>query len=84
MNVVLVFSKSCVNVVCISEIQFFLTVRHFDKYNFLATASVSNVVLMRNSELSEGIEVLDAQNNVVGVSKVAAAQVNMERKKILF
>ncbi|KAK3758994.1 hypothetical protein RRG08_005620 [Elysia crispata] len=37
-----------------------------------ATASTCNVLLMRNNELSEGIEVLDKQGNVVGTSQVAA------------
>ncbi|GFR82787.1 sideroflexin [Elysia marginata] len=37
-----------------------------------ATASTCNVLLMRNSELSEGIEVLDKQGNTVGTSQVAA------------
>lgn len=39
---------------------------------FPAVASTCNVVLMRNNELSEGIEVVDEQNNVLGTSKVAA------------
>ena len=40
-----------------------------------ATASTCNVVLMRNSELAEGIEVFDKLNNVIGSSKVAAKKV---------
>lgn len=40
-----------------------------------ATANVCNVVLMRHSELSEGISVLDGSGNVVGTSKVAARHV---------
>ncbi|RUS76439.1 hypothetical protein EGW08_015808 [Elysia chlorotica] len=37
-----------------------------------ATASTCNVLLMRNSELSEGVQVLDNRGNVVGTSQVAA------------
>lgn len=40
-----------------------------------ATASTCNVVLMRNSELVEGIEVFDRNQKVVGTSKVAAKKV---------
>lgn len=40
-----------------------------------ASANVCNVVLMRHSELSEGISVLDDGGNVVGTSKVAARHV---------
>ena len=40
-----------------------------------ATASTFNVILMRNNELNEGIDVVDDQNNVVGTSKVAAKKV---------
>lgn len=40
-----------------------------------ATASTCNVLLMRNSELSEGIIVFDKDENVVGSSKVAAKKV---------
>jgi len=35
---------------------------------------VCNVVLMRHTELSTGIEVVDSQNQVVGVSKIAAGK----------
>ena len=34
-----------------------------------------NVFLMRNSELSEGIAVMDHDRNVVGTSKIAAKKV---------
>lgn len=37
-----------------------------------ATASTCNVLLMRNSELWEGIEVLDKHGNTVGTSQAAA------------
>ena len=42
---------------------------------FLATASVSNLVFMRNGELSSGIEVFDSNNEVVGTSQLAAKEV---------
>ena len=41
-----------------------------------ASANVCNVVLMRHSELSEGINVLDDKGNVVGTSKMAAKRVS--------
>jgi len=44
---------------------------------FTATASTCNVVLMRNSELSEGIEVMNSSNKVIGTSKVAAKKVQV-------
>ena len=40
----------------------------------LAVASVCNVILMRHSELFTGIEVMDSDDKVVGVSKTAAAK----------
>lgn len=40
-----------------------------------ASANVCNVVLMRHSELWEGINVLDDSGNVVGTSRVAARHV---------
>ena len=43
-----------------------------------ATASTCNVVLMRNSELSEGIDVYDKADKVVGTSKVAAKKALIE------
>lgn len=42
---------------------------------FTASANVCNVVLMRHSELSEGISVLDINGNVVGTSRAAARHV---------
>ena len=42
-----------------------------------ASANICNVMLMRNSELTEGIAVMDSQNNVVGTSKVAAKKVSV-------
>ena len=42
-----------------------------------ASANICNVMLMRNSELTEGIAVMDSQNNVVGTSKVSAKKVSV-------
>lgn len=41
-----------------------------------ASANVCNVALMRHNELSEGIDVLDANGNVVGSSRIAAKHVS--------
>ena len=49
-------------------------IQRFVPFPAVAVASVSNVVLMRHSELFTGIEVSDSQDNVVGVSKVAAGK----------
>lgn len=49
-----------------------LLVQRFIPFPAVATANVCNVVLMRHSELSEGVSVLDDDGNVVGTSKVAA------------
>ncbi|XP_056141820.1 sideroflexin-5b isoform X2 [Lampris incognitus] len=38
----------------------------------VASANICNVALMRHNELSEGVDVLDTNGNVVGSSKVAA------------
>lgn len=43
---------------------------------FAASANVCNVALMRHSELSEGIDVLDSNGNVVGSSRIAAKHVS--------
>uniref|UniRef100_A0A0B7A4M3 Sidoreflexin n=1 Tax=Arion vulgaris TaxID=1028688 RepID=A0A0B7A4M3_9EUPU len=47
-------------------------IQRFVPFPAVATASTCNVLLMRNSELYEGIEVVDKSNKVVGTSKVAA------------
>uniref|UniRef100_A0AAV2JFR7 Sidoreflexin n=1 Tax=Knipowitschia caucasica TaxID=637954 RepID=A0AAV2JFR7_KNICA len=47
-------------------------VQRFVPFPAVASANVCNVVLMRWSELSEGISVLDQSGNVVGTSRVAA------------
>lgn len=44
---------------------------------FTASANICNVVLMRHSELSEGVVVFDDEGNVVGTSKKAARLVNI-------
>jgi hypothetical protein len=41
-----------------------------------ASANICNVGLMRHNELSEGIDVLDGNGNVVGSSKIAAKHVS--------
>ena len=45
--------------------------------NVTATASVCNVILMRNGELSTGIEVFDSQERVIGTSRAAARKVTL-------
>lgn len=54
-----------------------MLIQRFVPFPAVATASTCNVILMRNNELSEGIEVFDANNKNVGTSLVAA-------KKALF
>ncbi|XP_055885994.1 sideroflexin-5-like isoform X1 [Biomphalaria glabrata] len=49
-----------------------MLIQRFVPFPAVATASTCNVLLMRNSELYEGIEVVDKENKVVGTSKVAA------------
>uniref|UniRef100_A0A672IAS4 Sidoreflexin n=1 Tax=Salarias fasciatus TaxID=181472 RepID=A0A672IAS4_SALFA len=44
----------------------------------VASANICNVGLMRHNELSEGIDVLDGNGNVVGSSKIAARHAIME------
>uniref|UniRef100_A0A8C6T8Y8 Sideroflexin 5a n=1 Tax=Neogobius melanostomus TaxID=47308 RepID=A0A8C6T8Y8_9GOBI len=55
-----------------------LLVQRFVPFPAVASANVCNVVLMRKSELSEGISVLDKSGNVVGTSKVAAKYALLE------
>ncbi|XP_072314492.1 sideroflexin-5a [Eucyclogobius newberryi] len=55
-----------------------LLVQRFVPFPAVASANVCNVVLMRGSELSEGINVLDKNGNVVGTSKVAAKHALLE------
>lgn len=42
-----------------------------------ASANICNVALMRHNELSEGIDVLDQNGNVVGSSRIAAKHVSI-------
>ena len=55
---------------------FFKTIIKFIAH--LAAASTCNVILMRNNELSEGIEVYDKNEKVIGTSKIAAKKVCIE------
>ncbi|KAM4625106.1 sideroflexin-5a isoform 2-T2 [Polymixia lowei] len=55
-----------------------LLVQRFIPFPAVASANVCNVVLMRHSELSEGISVLDSDGNVVGTSKLAARHALLE------
>ncbi|XP_064200321.1 sideroflexin-5b isoform X1 [Anguilla rostrata] len=49
-----------------------LLVQRFIPFPAVAGANICNVGLMRHSELTEGIDVLDANGKVVGSSKIAA------------
>ncbi|XP_046556395.1 sideroflexin-5-like [Haliotis rubra] len=49
-----------------------LLIKKFIPFPAVATASTCNVLLMRNFELSEGIEVFDQNEKMVGTSKIAA------------
>lgn len=49
-----------------------LLIQRFVPFPAVASANICNVMLMRNNELSEGIEVMDKNHNVVGTSKIAA------------
>ncbi|XP_035761770.1 sideroflexin-5a [Neolamprologus brichardi] len=68
-------SKSCVDL-CLVAVARFPLKKHSSV--FTASANVCNVVLMRHSELSEGISVLDNNGNVVGTSRVAARHALLE------
>lgn len=46
----------------------------------VASASVLNVILMRNSELSDGIEVVNKDGEPLGNSVVAARKVNIDNE----
>ncbi|OXB63015.1 hypothetical protein ASZ78_003110 [Callipepla squamata] len=43
-----------------------------------ASANICNVVLMRHTELEEGIDVLDNNGNIVGSSRIAAKHALLE------
>ncbi|XP_053290013.1 sideroflexin-5a isoform X1 [Pleuronectes platessa] len=55
-----------------------LLVQRFIPFPAVASANICNVLLMRHSELSEGISVLDDQGDVVGTSRVAARHALLE------
>ncbi|XP_076156580.1 sideroflexin-5a isoform X1 [Alosa pseudoharengus] len=55
-----------------------LLVQRFIPFPAVASANVCNVVLMRYSELKQGISVLDDQGTVVGTSQVAARHAILE------
>ncbi|XP_051931809.1 sideroflexin-5b [Hippocampus zosterae] len=49
-----------------------MIIQRFVPFPAVASANICNVALMRHNELSEGIDVLDANGKVVGSSKIAA------------
>lgn len=49
-----------------------LFIQRFIPFPAVASANICNVALMRHNELSEGIDVLDNNGNVVGSSRIAA------------
>ncbi|OCT96530.1 sideroflexin-5 [Xenopus laevis] len=49
-----------------------LLIQRFVPFPAVASANVCNVVLMRHSELEEGIDVLDSNGHIVGSSRIAA------------
>ncbi|KAL4231548.1 Sideroflexin-5 [Mactra antiquata] len=49
-----------------------MLIQRFVPYPAVASANICNVLLMRNNELTEGIDVMDNNHNVVGTSKIAA------------
>ncbi|MCJ8730698.1 hypothetical protein PDJAM_G00187420 [Pangasius djambal] len=55
-----------------------LLVQRFIPFPAVASANVCNVLLMRHSELSEGISVLDEHGNIVATSKLAARRAVLE------
>ncbi|XP_047202218.1 sideroflexin-5a isoform X2 [Girardinichthys multiradiatus] len=55
-----------------------LLVQRFVPFPAVASANICNVVLMRHTELSDGIDVLDDSGKVVGTSKVAARHALLE------
>ncbi|PVD30616.1 hypothetical protein C0Q70_09889 [Pomacea canaliculata] len=56
-----------------------MLIQRFVPFPAVATASTCNVVLMRNSELVEGIEVFDRNGRVIGTSKAAAKKTALTR-----
>jgi tricarboxylate carrier len=55
-----------------------ILVQRFIPFPAVALASTCNLVLMRYHELFQGIEVLDGEGRVVGVSRVAAKKVTVD------
>ncbi|KAG7461623.1 hypothetical protein MATL_G00193040 [Megalops atlanticus] len=55
-----------------------LMVQRLIPFPAVACANICNVALMRHTELEEGIDVLDANGNVVGSSKIAAKHALIE------
>ncbi|KAK1804414.1 hypothetical protein P4O66_020433 [Electrophorus voltai] len=55
-----------------------LIIQRFIPFPAVASANICNVALMRHNELSEGIDVLDRDGNVVGSSRIAAKHALME------
>ncbi|XP_025056468.1 sideroflexin-5 isoform X4 [Alligator sinensis] len=55
-----------------------LLIQRFVPFPAVASANICNVVLMRHTELEEGIDVLDNNRNVVGSSRIAAKHALLE------
>ena len=70
----------CIHIFIVQRIDLDFRSMRYIKIDIIisATASTCNVVLMRNSELSEGINVFDQNKKVVGSSKVAAKKALIE------
>ncbi|XP_077136446.1 sideroflexin-5 isoform X3 [Ranitomeya variabilis] len=55
-----------------------LFIQRFVPFPAVASANVCNVVLMRHSELEDGIDVLDGSGQIVGSSRIAAKHALLE------
>ncbi|CAH2299362.1 sideroflexin-5 isoform X1 [Pelobates cultripes] len=55
-----------------------LLIQRFVPFPAVASANMCNVVLMRHSELEDGIDVLDSKGKIVGSSKIAAKHALIE------
>ncbi|KAM4674937.1 sideroflexin-5 isoform 3-T3 [Amazona ochrocephala] len=55
-----------------------LLIQRFVPFPAVASANICNVVLMRHTELEEGIDVLDNNGNIVGSSRIAAKHALLE------
>ncbi|XP_053258243.1 sideroflexin-5 isoform X2 [Podarcis raffonei] len=55
-----------------------LLIQRFVPFPAVASANICNVVLMRHTELEEGIDVLDSDGNRVGSSRIAAKHALLE------